>query len=163
MFSTWEIKGKAGKDRFSQDLWKPLWGGRFERSYMDVRVFKTLSPLQYYSLLQEARKRKETCLRTTGKGDRACVVHTTCVFSNRRYGSTGNNSLKKACKSLLADKWDQPYSTTMSWMRCRLSFSLLTSAILCIRGARSSIGHAIRSPPLIDLVLMESWVSGIVH
>ena len=53
---------------------------------------------QYYSLLQEARKRKETCLRTTGKGDRACVVHTIGVLSNRRYGSTGNNSLQKACE-----------------------------------------------------------------
>ena len=39
---------------------------------------------------------------------------------------------------LLALKWDQPYSSTMSWLRSRLTFSLLRSAIQSIRGARSS-------------------------
>ena len=40
--------------------------------------------------------------------------------------------------SLLARKRHQPYSTTMGWLRCHLSFSLLRSSILCIRGSRSS-------------------------
>ena len=37
------------------------------------------------------------------------------------------------------------------------SLSLLRSAIMCIRGARSSQGHATRQPP-IDLVTSESLV-----
>ena len=40
----------------------------------------------------------------------------------------------------------------MSWLCCRLTFSLLQSAIQCIRGARSSCGLTIRSPPPIDLI-----------
>ena len=42
----------------------------------------------------------------------------------------------KRLASLLADKWEQPYSTTLYWLRCSISFSLLRSAIQCIRGAR---------------------------
>ena len=61
----------------------------------------------------------------------------------------------KRLASLLADKWDQPYSQTMNWLRCRISFALLHSAIQC--GARSSCGHAIRSP--VDLVTAETHIN----
>ena len=53
----------------------------------------------------------------------------------------------KRLASCLAMKWDQSYSSTLSWLRCRLTFSLLRSAIQCVRGARSSCGHAAKSPP----------------
>ena len=48
----------------------------------------------------------------------------------------------KRLASCLVTKWDYSYSSTMSWLRCRLMFSLLRSAIQCIKGARSSSGHA---------------------
>ena len=63
----------------------------------------------------------------------------------------------KRLASLLADKWDQPYSQTMNWLRCRISFALLRSAIQCIRGAHSSRGHAIFSP--VDLVTAEAHIN----
>ena len=34
----------------------------------------------------------------------------------------------KRLTSLLADQWDQPYSITMNWLRCTLSFCLLWSS-----------------------------------
>ena len=44
--------------------------------------------------------------------------------------------------SMLAEKMaevkNQPRSQVVAWMRCRLSFSLLRSALLCLRGTRSS-------------------------
>ena len=43
----------------------------------------------------------------------------------------------KRLASLLAEKSDIPYSMMTSVIRCRLSFSLLDSSIMCIRGARS--------------------------
>jgi hypothetical protein len=61
----------------------------------------------------------------------------------------------KRLASCLAMKWDQSYSSTMSWLRCHLMFSLLRSAIQCIRGARSSCGHALKAPPPIDLAIAE--------
>ena len=45
---------------------------------------------------------------------------------------------------------------TRLWLRCHLSFSLLHSAIACIRGAWSSSGHFDRTPPPMDLVRVES-------
>ncbi len=44
----------------------------------------------------------------------------------------------KRLASQLSEKWKQPYGPTMRWLRCRTSFSLLRSCIMCIRGARSS-------------------------
>ena len=51
------------------------------------------------------------------------------------------------------------YSIIMGWLRCSLSFSLLRSAIQCVRGARSSIRHYIQAPPPMDLVRVESNMS----
>ena len=44
----------------------------------------------------------------------------------------------KRLSSMLSEKRDVPYSTTIGWVRCRLSFALLRASIMSIRGARSS-------------------------
>ena len=38
---------------------------------------------------------------------------------------------------LIAIKKGEEYSTTMSWIRSKVSFALLRSALLCLRGSRS--------------------------
>ena len=53
---------------------------------------------------------------------------------------------------LLASKHGWTYSTTLSWVRCVLAFSLLRSAIMCIRGSRS-----VSSGPLL-LQLRWAWL-----
>ena len=45
---------------------------------------------------------------------------------------------------MLADKKDQFYNSVISLIRCRLSFSLLRSAIMCLRGSRSTAGHPLK-------------------
>ena len=60
---------------------------------------------------------------------------------------------------LLSAKWGDEYSVVLGWLRCCLGFSLLRSAIQCIRGARSSIGAYTRAPPPMDLVQVESHLS----
>ena len=66
----------------------------------------------------------------------------------------------KRLASLISAKRDVPYSSTMAWIRCSLSFSLLRSSIQCIRGARSTIGHAVKqSIPPLDLVSSEARFS----
>ena len=44
----------------------------------------------------------------------------------------------KRLASLISEKSSQTYSMTLYWLRCKLSFSLLHSAITCLRGSRSS-------------------------
>ena len=66
----------------------------------------------------------------------------------------------KCLASLLSHKWGGEYSIVMGyWLRCSLPFSLLHSAIQCVRGARSSIQHYIEAPPPMDLVRVESNMS----
>ena len=68
-------------------------------------------------------------------------------------------STYKCLATLLATKWDKPYSSTMCWLRFRLSFSLLRSSIQDINGARSSVRKSAKSAtPEIDLVIRESLV-----
>ena len=62
---------------------------------------------------------------------------TPLVFSTSGGMSKTTTTAYKRLASLLADKHDQPYSTVMAWLRINLSFSLLRSAITCLRGARS--------------------------
>ena len=54
----------------------------------------------------------------------------------------------KCLAALLVQKWDNPFCQTVSWLRCRLMFSLLRSSISFIQGARSRVGHAIRHSPV---------------
>ena len=58
------------------------------------------------------------------------------------------NVFYKQLATLLAEKWKDPYSAVLGWIRFKLSFCLLRSAIQCIRGARSSQGHCINSAPV---------------
>ncbi len=55
----------------------------------------------------------------------------------------------------------------MCWLRCRLSFSLLRSSIMSIRGARSPCGHAALTPTAVDLVNSECnitlWTISFFH
>ena len=86
------------------------------------------------------------------------VEHST--FTPLVFSATGGmakqcSTFYKRLASRLAEKWEQPYSSTLCWVRCRLSFSLLRSAIQCIRGARSACGHASKPTPPIDLVSSE--------
>ena len=41
---------------------------------------------------------------------------------------------------MIATKHNKAYSKTLNWMRCRISFSLLRSAVMCLRGSRSFRG-----------------------
>ena len=64
---------------------------------------------------------------------------------------------KDLLASLLAEKWDRPYSNTLAWMKCKLSFALLRSSIHCIRGARSVGGCAFKQAVVpTDLVVQTS-------
>ena len=74
-------------------------------------------------------------------------------------GGMGNEALAfyRRLASLLAEKHDSHYSTTLGWLRCRLSFSLLRSAIQAIRGARSSRGQVgTTHTAAIDLITSEA-------
>ena len=139
-----------------------FWGGRSERCFIDVRVFNPFAPSNSSSSLSSTfRKHEKIKHRAYGQRVRE-VEHAT--FTPIVLAATGGLAHEatvfyKRLASLLATKWGDDYSVVLGWLRCCLSFSLLRSAIQCIRGARSSIGVYTRTPQSVDLVTVESHLS----
>ena len=78
------------------------------------------------------------------------------LFFSTSGGMGASTTVAYKCLAfLLSCKWKSPYCRVMSWLRCRLGFSLLHSAIMCIRGSRSSSGHPFKGhvPASVDLAL----------
>ncbi len=133
-----------------------FWGSRFEKTYFDVRVFNPYAPSNCLSSLSASYRKHENIKKRAYEQRVREVEHssfTPIVLSLT--GGLGNaaTTCYKRLASLLSTKHDQAYNKTMTWLRCRLSFSLLRSSIMCIRGARSSHGHPTKlAVPPMDLV-----------
>ena len=132
------------------------------RAFFDVRVFNphALSNRQplptCYRKHENAKKRAyEQRVREVEHGS-----FTPLFFSlTGGMGKTASACYKRLA-SLISAKRDTLYSSTMTCIRCSLSFSLLRSSIQCIRGARSTIGHAVKQPiSPVDLVSSEARLS----
>ena len=113
-----------------------FWGGRYERSFCDVRVFNPHAPSNRNSNLASCYRRHERLKKNSYEQRIRDIEHasfTPLIFSAT--GGLGNEAktFYKRLASLLASKWDNSYSSTMAWLRCRLTFSLLRSSIRCIR------------------------------
>jgi hypothetical protein len=84
------------------------------------------------------------------------------VFSVSGGMGPAANVVYKKLASMIAAKHSQSYSQTINWLRCRLSFSLLRSSIMCIRGSHSSANHPanpLLSEAAIDHALCDSRVA----
>ena len=112
---------------------------RGQDAYFDVRVFNPNAPsyhsqdLTHLYRRNEQEKKREYNQRVQKV---EAGVFTPLVFSTS--GGMGKESsvFYKGLADFLSTKRDMPYSRTMGWLRCRLNFALLHSAILCIRGSR---------------------------
>ena len=112
------------------------WGGWSEDALFDVRAmnpntpsFRHLEPSACYRRAEKEKDRKY--------GERVRRVEhgafTPLVFSTTGgVGTLVAVFLNRLC-SRFADKQDLPYSVTMAWVCCRLNFSLLRSAMMCLR------------------------------
>ena len=139
-----------------------VWGGRYEKTFFDVRVFNPHAPSNKNLSLPACYKKHEREKKRAYEQRVREVEHSS--FTPLVLSATGGMGVEaenfyKRLASMLASKWDSPYSSTLCWLRCRLAFSLLRSAIQAIRGARSSQGHAMRSPSAIDLVNAEANIT----
>ena len=136
-----------------------VWGGRFEKTHFNVRVLNLLAPTNRNHWLvgmhvQDTQARKEKSIQATSVRSGTSFVHPLGLVCNWRNEAT---TFFKHLALLLAEKWDSHYSSTLGWLRCRLSFSLLSSSIKAIRGAWSSRGHAVAPHTAgMDLVISQA-------
>ena len=97
-------------------------------------------------------------VRTCNHHDGEKVVR--AVFSATGGMGTTAEIFYKRLASLISEKNNQDYATTMGWIRCCISFSLIRSAVMCVRGSRSSYHHPISPSSMpADLVATEGRVT----
>ena len=142
-----------------------FWGGRFERTFFDVKVFNPYAPSNGHTQPASDYRAHENAKKRTYEQRIREIEHSS--FTPLVMSLTGGlgreaQAAYKHLASLLASKRDQPYCVTMGWLRCSLSFALLRSSILCIRGTRSSTRHPTRELPPMDLVSSEAQLSTLI-
>ena len=121
-----------------------FWNGT-QDAFFDVRVFHpNASSYRSVSLQAAFRRHEQTKKREYGERVREVEhgVFTPLVLSTTGGLGVEATTFYKRLADLISLKQQKHYSTVMCWLRCRLSFAVLRSAIMCVRGSRSS-----RPPP----------------
>ena len=125
-----------------------LWGGRFERAFLDIRVFNPRAQSNQGSLTQVYRMHEKEKMRAYQQRI-AEIEHATfipVVISCTGGMGRSAQALFKRIAALITDKEDVNHYSDILWnIRCRINFALLRSALICIRGARSKIQTQIYS------------------
>ena len=148
------INNNAHTDIAASGFWSPS-----HCSFFDVRVYNPFASVYSKSKLKACHRRNELekrwqydeRIRTVEHGSLTLLVFTTA-------GGMGQSATTfyKFLASLISDRCTKSYSHVFNWIRCQLSFSLLRSAVLCLRGARSSLHRPVfSSVTSLDLATME--------
>lgn len=138
-----------------------VWGGRFERTFFDVRVFNPSARSNRTIPIQAAFRKHEKEKKRHYEQRILEVEHSS--FTPLVMSATGGMgplaaSFYKRLAAMLAEKQRTPYSKTIQWIRCKLSFALLRTAILCIRGCRSTYKPRAQQQDSITLQLVEGHI-----
>ena len=152
---TANIDAEARVDIKAQGFWE----NSGQVAFFNVGVFhpnaSTYQSSQLSSLyrLHETKKKAEY-------GRRICEVEygsfTPLVFSTGGGTAAETTVFFRRLASLLSEKRNESYSAVMCWIRCVISFSLLRSALLCLRGSRSTRRSFCPEADNITLVVSES-------
>ena len=127
---------------------------------MDVRVFNPYAPSNMNSISAAYKHHENTKRRAYGQRVQQTehASFTPIVVSATGGLAPEATTFYRRLASLVASKWGDDYSVVMGWLHCNLSFSLLQSAIACVCGPSSSIGHFHRAPLPLDLIQVDSNV-----
>ncbi|KAG0702073.1 hypothetical protein GWK47_025170 [Chionoecetes opilio] len=112
---------------------------RGQKAFMDIRIFDPMATChRRISLVAAHQRNEQDKIRKYGVGTRN-VDHGS--FTPLVFTTSGGMGPKAKCfysrlADVMAEKKHQPRSHVVAWMRCLLSFSLLRSALLCLRGTR---------------------------
>ena len=130
-------------------------------TFFDVRVFHPNAPSNRSRRLSAVYKRHEDEKKTT-YGQRILEIEhgvfTPLVMSTSGGMGREAQTFYKRLADKLAQKKEMQYSILMGWLRCKISFAILRSAVMCIRGSRSSKNHPIKDNMDINLACSEGNV-----
>ena len=114
---------------------------RQKSAFFDVRVchqnadsYKDLSPKQIYG--QHENEKKRMYANRVMEVEQA--TFTPSVFTITGGMANECRRYHSRLAELLADKKGEEYAITISWIRTKVSFAILRSALLCLRGSRAT-------------------------
>ena len=142
------------RDEARADIHAYGFWGRRQCACFDVRVFHPNAPSYRGSSIQsldrchEQEKKREY-------GDRVQEVEH-ASFTSLVFATTGGIGKEATIfyprlADLLSCRSKVTYDITLAWLRCTLSFSLLRSATVCIRGSRSISFRSTNASPEVGL------------
>ena len=138
---------------------KGFWNTSHELAFFDVRVFNPLAKSHVNQSLSSCYRKNENEKKRQYEERVRNVEHgtfTPLVFSAAGGMGPITTTFYKRLASLLSEKLHQSYNQTILWLRCSLTFSLLRSVIMCLRGARSSCGRPQPAASDISLAVSEA-------
>ena len=132
LISSANSSDKARLDVSARGFWQ-----RGKRTFFDVRVLQSVckespQPETWHGFLEQWERQKATL-------QPAIIEVEHGSFSSLVFSSYGGNG-REAERSLteLAQKKQMGYSIVIHWLRVKLYFNLLRSAVLCLRGSRTT-------------------------
>ena len=150
--STANTQDNARLDLSADDFWI-----RGQRAFFDVRVFDPVAPSYITQKLEAAHKKQEDSKRLNYEERVIEVEHasfTPLVFTVAGGMGKAAQVFYNRIAEMIADSRGQPKSVIVAWMRTLLSFSLVRSAVRCVRGTRTG-----RSPPPVQDTDIQASVS----
>ncbi len=136
-----------------------LWGGRFECTFFDVRIFNPSARSNRAPDMASVYRRHERVKRRAYDQrvrDVEMASFVPLVFATTGgFGPAATTAFKRIA-ARLSDKWNLSYSAVMGWLRCRISFALQRSAIMCLRGSRQHVRSARVQHP--ELAMAEARI-----
>ena len=125
-----------------------------QRAFFDVRVFNPFAPTHLQSSLAKCFDNNEREKKRKYNQRVIQLEHGTfspLIFTPYGGVSRETEHFIKTLSAKLTEKRDVPYSIVINWMRSKISFALLRSAILCVRGTRNWRSFAPTSTANIEL------------
>ena len=132
-----------------------------QKAFFDVRVFNPLAKRYRNTNLQKCYEQNEK-EKKKKYNERVLNVEqgsfTPIVMSSN--GGLGREATKCYARlaEMLADKRKTQYSIVSAWVKRKLSFSLIRSVTLCLRGSRSLHHDVICNSILSDIALSENAI-----
>lgn len=127
-----------------------LWGNPFQRTFFDIRVFNPFASSTPKPIERAYQHHESEKMRKYAERVRNVENGTFCPMVFSTTGGAGDTAKKvfKKIASLLSEKQKESYSDTMNFIRTRISFALLRSTLVCLRGSR---GHK-KLPPIEEAI-----------
>ena len=134
---------------------------RGQRAFFDVRVFNPFAPSYRRQKLPNIFNNNEK-EKKRHYGRRVIEIEhgSFTPFVSTPYGGCGREAEKflSELSRKIANKRDMHQSVVMQWIRSVLSFTLLRSAILCVRGSRNQKKKIEIDPGNIEISVWESKI-----